>query len=93
MVLYFQKHKILWNFEYLGSEKKPNQTYIAWINSTIPVKSPDAITQDFQTFYFHIRDPFRILEFNNVVTLIKVIIEKSHGEVSLMGQDTIENVS
>ena len=23
----------------------------------------------------------------------KVIIEKSHGEVSLMGQDTIENVS
>ena len=31
--------------------------------------------------------------FNFTSAMCKVIIEKSRGEVSLMGQDTIENVS
>ena len=34
-----------------------------------------------------------ILSFVKAINLAKVIIEKSRGEVSLMGQDTIENVS
>ena len=36
---------------------------------------------------------FRLVEQDFVLIAIKVIIEKSRGEVSLMEQETIENVS
>ena len=37
--------------------------------------------------------PRKLLLFGRLSGMIKVIIEKSRGEVSPMGQDTIENVS